>query len=113
MASPQEVLEAAIPFPDDATHSSKRSAAQKVIQALAVNDYYFVRRRLPVLERDDGQCPTCKTELVHIDTGQIFADAESRIFAMSQRMRRMEEALDQIANGASEAPQIAKRAMYG
>lgn len=113
MASPQEVLEAAIPFPDDATHSSKRAAAQRVIQALAVNDYYFVRRRVPVLERDDGQCPTCKTELVHIDTGPIFADAESRIFAMSQRIRKMQEALDQIANGSSNAPELAKRALYG
>lgn len=102
MAGPQEVLEIAIPHPTDSTPESRRAAATRCIQALQINDYYFVRRQLPVLDRDDGQCPHCKCELVHVMHGEAFETAEQRIHAMRRRMDRMEQALRNIGANAAD-----------
>jgi hypothetical protein len=114
MATPQEVLEIAIPLPADATSESKRSAAARVIEALASNDYYFARRTLPVLDRDDGQCPTCKCELVHVvDQSPAFEDAQARHRAMTMRIEKMHKALMEIAEERTANPaQTARVALY-
>jgi len=95
MASPQEVIELAIPHPADSTHSSRRASSERVIQALHANEFYFVHRKIPVLDRDDGQCPHCKCELVHVQGSPAYENAEARMYAQSQRIRQLEEALFQ------------------
>lgn len=97
MASPHEVLEIAIPLPADSTPESRRAAALRVIQALHINEYYFVRRQTPVLTQDDGQCPTCKCELVHVTPTPAFATAEDRMAQQQRRLLKMETALLRIA----------------
>lgn len=80
MASPQEVIEQAIPHPADSTPSSRREASNAVIQALGANKFYFVHRQLPVMDRDDGECPTCKCSLVHImHASPYYNSAEDRM----------------------------------
>ena len=113
MASPQEILELAIPHPSDSTPESRRRSAQSVIQAMQVNDYYFVRRQSPIQERDDGQCPTCKCDLVHIMHGAAFETAEQRIEWQRKRLEKVEAALQSlIANPTLEAAKVAAAALY-
>lgn len=94
MASPLEVLELAIPHPSDSTAESRKAAANQCIQALQVNDFYFVRRQTPVLDQDDGQCPRCKCELVHVmHASPAFENAEALIQHQRQRIARLEARL--------------------
>ena len=108
MASPQEVLERAIPHPMDATPESIRANATFVLKALAANDYAFVRRPRLVSAMDDGQCPKCLTELVHVDHGPIYMDAAERMNSMAARLQAYHRALIEIAAGANNAAEIAK-----
>ncbi len=113
MAGPQEVLEIAIPHPADVTPEVRRTVAKRVIEALQVNEYYFVRRQLPVLDSDDGQCPTCKCELVHVMSRPAFENAEQRIESQRRRIAKMEDTLRIIADRA-EGPirELALQAVY-
>lgn len=91
MATPLEVLELAIPHPADSTPQSRKAAANQCIQALQVNDFYFVRRQTPVLDHDDGQCPHCKCELVHVmQDSPSFENAEALIQHQRHRIERLE-----------------------
>lgn len=110
MASPQEVLEIAIPHPADVTPELRRSVAQEVIAALEVNEYYFVRRQVPVLDQDDGQCPKCKCELVHVEKRPTFLHADERIQAQQRRIAKLESALRDIAMGHNPDPRSAAQA---
>ena len=97
MASPQEVLEIAIPHLPDVTPEIRRTVAKHVIEALQANDYYFVQRQLPVREEDDGECPQCKCRLVHVLHRPAFANAEERIEWERRRANKMETALQRLA----------------
>jgi hypothetical protein len=113
MASPQEVLELAIPHPSDATSDSKREAARKCIEALEVNQYYFVLRKVPVLDSDDGECPTCKCQLVHVMPTPAFENAESRLMAQERRIAKMKAVLEQISRDANpDVRALAISALY-
>lgn len=94
MASPQEVLEVAIPFPHDITLEGRRTAAKRVIEALNANSIYFVLRQTPVLDRDDGQCPKCKCQLVHVAHGPSYANAEARIEWQRVRIQDLEAEIE-------------------
>lgn len=111
MASPQEVIEQAIPHPGDSTRESRRAASTRVLQALAANEYAFMRRRAPVTEQEDGECPHCKRESVHVDHGDAYMDALQRMHVMGQKLARMEDALFQIAGGTSQAQAMARKAL--
>lgn len=93
MASPQEVLEIAIPHLPDVTPEVRRTVAKQVIRALQSNEYYFVRRQLPVRDADDGECPTCKCQLVHVEHGPAFENAEARIEWQRRRILQLEAEL--------------------
>lgn len=90
MASPQEVLEVAIPHLPDVTPEIRRTVAKRVIEALNANDFYFVFRRTPVLDKDDGQCPKCRCQLVHIAHGPSYENAEARIDWQRRRILQLE-----------------------
>lgn len=111
MASPQEVIERAIAHPADATPQSRRAASGRVLKALAANEYGFMRRRRPVHDREDGECPACKREMVHVDHGEVYMDALERMARMAVRMERMEEALRKVADGAADPDKIAMAAI--
>lgn len=114
MASPQEVIERAIPHPVDSTPESRRAASTRVLQALAANEYGFMRRRTPALSEDDGQCQYCKRETVHVDHGEPYMDALQRMAMMAKRQQGLEDALRRIADGqASDPVAIARSAVYG
>ena len=110
MASPQEVIERAIHHPADSTPESRRAASTRVLQALAANQYHFMRRRTPVLDDEDGECRHCKREMVHVDHGDAYMDALQRMASMAQAMSRMETVLRGIADDASEPKASAKAA---
>lgn len=112
MASPQEVIERSIPHPADSTPESRRAASTQVIKALMANEYGFMRRRVPVNELEDGECQSCKREMVHVDAGDAYMDSLQRMHAMGVRLRSLEAALRQIADGAADAKEIATRAVY-
>lgn len=114
MASPQEVIERAIQHPADSTPESRRAASTRVLQALAANEYGFMRRRTPAQSEDDGECQHCKRETVHVDHGEVYMDALQRMAAMAQRMQRLEDALRRIADGQDGDPvSVARAAIYG
>lgn len=113
VASPQEVIERAISHPDDSTPESRRSASARVLKALAANEYGFMRRRVPVREDEDGECPHCKRELVHVDHGDAYMTSLDRMGAMSARMRIYEDALRRIADGSPDPVRMATIAVYG
>lgn len=113
MASPQEVIEAAMVHPADSTPESRRAASSLVLRALAANEYGFMRRPLPVSDLEDGQCQTCKTEIVHVDHGEPYIDALHRNHALTQRIVRLETALRMIAENAAPASDVAMRALTG
>lgn len=96
MASPQEVLEIAIPHLPDVTPEIRRTVAKRVIETLQSNEFYFVHRQIPVLDRDDGECPTCKCRLVHVQTAPAFENAEARIEWQRRRILDLEAQLDKI-----------------
>lgn len=107
MASPQEVIEFSIRHPADSTEESRRAASTHVLRALAAHQYAFVRRRTPVSEMDDGQCPHCKIESVHTDHGEVYTDALLRMAAMQAKMEDYREALRKIAMGVENPQEIA------
>lgn len=106
MSSPQEVLELAIPHPLDATPDTRRTAAKTVIQALQVNDYYFVRRRIPVQDYDDGQCSTCKSEHVHIMHGPSFLNSEDRIQWQQRRIEKLESGIRSVLEKTTNTEEV-------
>lgn len=112
MASPQEVIERAMTHPADSTPESRRAASTRVLQALTANEYGFMRRRRPVRDEDDGECRTCKRELVHVDLGESYMDALERMAAMAARVQKMETALKRIAEGEDAPVQLAINAVY-
>lgn len=99
MASPQEIIEMSMYHPVDATDTSRKTAAARVMRALAANDLIFARRATPVSESDDGKCPHCKTTLVHVDHGDMYMDALQRAAALQHKVDKLSEALHQIADG--------------
>lgn len=111
MSSPQEVIERAIAHPSDATPQSRRAASGRVLKALAANEYGFMRRRRPVQDAEDGECQTCKREMVHVDHGEVYMDALERMYRMGRRMESMEAALRNIADGVSDPGQVALAAL--
>ena len=111
MASPQEVIELSIPHPADSTPESRRRTSSFVLNALHTNNYYFVRRQLPVLDSDDGQCPTCKCELVHNDLGPAFEDAAHRNAVQEMHIYELKEALLAIIHGADDPVKVATKAL--
>lgn len=114
VASPQEVLELAIPCSPDATPESRRNYARIVIEALAVNDYHFVHRQLPVLEHDDGECSKCKCRLVHVMHKPAFENAEARIEFQRLRLEKLESALRDISQTSTDQNTVtaANQALY-
>lgn len=113
VASPQEVIELAIPHPADSTPESRRAASGRVLKALAANEYGFMRRRHPVRDEEDGECPHCRREMVHVDHGDAYMTALDRMAAMAERLRRHEEALVRIAGGCADPVRTATDAIYG
>lgn len=112
MASPQEVIEAAIPHPADSTPESRLTASTRVMQALAANDYTFVRRRSLTSRENDGECAACHTELVHVDHGPVYSDAMNRMSQATQKMAKLEAILGMIAAGHGGNPvELAKGAL--
>lgn len=103
MSTPQEVLELAIPHPGDSTAESRRHAAVHCIEALQANEYYFVRRQTPVLDHEDGQCPTCKCQLVHVmHNSPAFENAEAVIQHQRLRIQKLENALRNVADSIQD-----------
>lgn len=113
VASPQEVIECAIVHPADSTPESRREASGRVLKALAANEYGFLRRRFPVREEEDGECPHCRREMVHVDHGDAYMTALDRMGAMSARLRLYEDALRRIADGDADPARTASRVVYG
>ena len=113
VASPQEVIERAIAHPADSTPESRREASGRVLKALAANEYGFMRRRFPAREEEDGECQSCKREIVHVDHGDAYMTALDRMGAMAFRMRVYEDALRRIADGGADPVRVATMAVYG
>ena len=106
MASPQEVLEVFIPHPSDSTEASRAHAAKTVMKGLALNDYYFMRRKTPLTDRHAGECKTCGCDMVYIEHDKTFTEAAKRIEGLTKTleqrdviMRDVTKFLQAIASG--------------